>query len=137
MLSLFSQYVCEDGRNRTSNTRLTSDKNISDRCSTIGLHPQNSICLTTTNGKGSICHFWLISRCWTHCFFFLLHLYYTTNILKIQIQTIKKIRHKSRFLSLLRLISGIYVVFNLNSIFYVRNNLKWFFIILTRNFTSN
>ena len=36
----------------------------------------------------------------------------------------KKIRHKSRFLSLLRLISGIYVVFNLNSIFYVRNNLN-------------
>ena len=55
---------------------------------------------------------------------FLLHLYYTTNILKIQIQTIKKIRHKSRFLSLLRLISGIYVVFNLNCIFYVRNNLN-------------
>lgn len=38
----------------------------------------------------------------------------------------KTIKNKTQvsILSLLRLISGIYVVFNLNSIFYVRNNLN-------------
>ena len=55
---------------------------------------------------------------------FLLHFYYTTNILKIQMQNNKKNKTQVSILSLLRLISGIYVVFNLNSIFYVRNNLN-------------
>ena len=36
----------------------------------------------------------------------------------------KKNKTQVSILSLLRLISGIYVVFNLNSIFYVRNNLN-------------
>ena len=58
-----------------------------------------------------------------HCFFFVTFILYYKYSQNPNTND-KKIRHKSRFLSLLRLISGIYVVFNLNSIFYVRNNLN-------------
>lgn len=57
-------------------------------------------------------------------YFFFCYIYIILQIFsKSKCKTIKN-KTQVSILSLLRLISGIYVVFNLNSIFYVRNNLN-------------